>query len=316
MHRKLMVGAARAIRLGLVCSNSGERQPTRSQVEIQTMTVVAQGSGQLEAIPRPKSLSQRNLNLIRELSITQFKLKYTGSALGYVWSLVKPLMLFGIMYLVFSVLLGAGNGAVEFPVQLLIGIVLWTFFTEATTTAMNAIAGAGDLIRKAYFPRWILVVSSTGSALLTFAINTVLVVVVTLLLGQLNFSWRSLLAPFYIIELAVLVVGVSLLLSALFVFFRDLGHIWEILALVLFYASAVVFPFTRIKSVTLQHVAGLNPMAQIIQDLRAALIDPRIHPMASYIGLEVIIPILISVSTFVVGYVVFTRLTPKFAESL
>ena len=140
---------------------------------------------------------------------------------------------------------------------------------------MNAIAGASDLIRKAYFPRWILVVSSTGSALLTFAINTVLVVVVTLLLGQLHLSLGSLLAPFYYVELAALVLGLSLLLSALFVFFRDLGHIWEILSLVLFYGSAVVFPFVRIPK-SLQTIAGLNPVAQILQDLRHSLVDaPR-----------------------------------------
>ncbi len=212
------------------------------------MTVVAQGSSRLQAIPRPSSTFQRNLNLIRELSITQFKLKYTGSALGYVWSLVKPLMLFGIMYLVFSLLLHTGGNDAEFPVELLVGIVLWTFFVESTTLAMNAIAGASDLIRKAYFPRWILVVSSTASALLTFAINTLLVVVVTLLTGQLHPSWWSLLTPLYYVELVALVLGLSLLLSALFVFFRDLGHIWEILTLVLFYGSAVVFPFFRIPA--------------------------------------------------------------------
>jgi ABC-2 type transport system permease protein len=279
------------------------------------MTVVAQGSGHLEAIPRPKSITQRNLNLIRELSITQFKLKYTGSALGYVWSLVKPLMLFGIMYLVFSALLKVGTGVPEFPIQLLFGIVLWTFFVESTTLAMNAIAGASDLIRKAYFPRWILVVASTGSALLTFAINTLLVVAITLALGQLHLSWRSLLAPLYYVELATLVLGLSLLLSALFVFFRDLGHIWEILSLVLFYGSGIVFPFTKIPA-SLQAIAGLNPVAQIVQDIRNALIDPTIHSMAYLIGPLVVIPILITVVTFVIGFVVFSQLTPRFAESL
>ena len=109
------------------------------------------GTDQLNSIPRSKSVLQRNLNLIRELSITQFKLKYTGSALGYVWSSIKSLLLFGVMYLVFSVLLGTGRGTYNFPVQLLVGVVLWTFFVEATTTAMNAIAGAGELIGKAYF---------------------------------------------------------------------------------------------------------------------------------------------------------------------
>jgi ABC-2 type transport system permease protein len=280
------------------------------------MSVVAERRGHLEPITRPKSISQRNLNLVRELSITQFKLKYTGSALGYVWSLVKPAMLFGIMYLVFSVLLHAGATSPEFPVQLLFGIVLWTFFAESTTLAMNAIAGASDLIRKAYFPRWILVVSSTGSALLTFAINTLLVVVVTLLLGQLHLSWISLLAPLYIIELAVLVLGMSLLLSALFVFFRDLGHIWEILSLVLFYGSAVVFPLNRLNG-SLLHIAGLNPIAQIIQDIRHCLIDvPRVDSMATLIGPLVIVPILATVAIFLLGFVVFTRLTPRFAEAL
>jgi ABC-2 type transport system permease protein len=282
------------------------------------MTAVAQGSSPLEAIARPRSVFQRNLNLVRELSITQFKLKYTGSALGYVWSLIKPLMLFGIMYLVFSLLLKAGAGSKDFAVQLLIAIVAWTFFTEATTTAMNAVAGNGGLIRKAYFPRWILVVASTTSALLTFAINTVLVVIVTLALGHLDLTWRSLLAPVYYLELIVLVLGLSLLLSSLFVFFRDLGHIWEILSLVLFYGSGVVFPFALIqaKSQRLADLAGLNPIAQIITDLRHSLVDPSLQSMGSIIGPLVVIPILISVAAFIIGFLVFSRLTPKFAESL
>ena len=283
------------------------------------MTVVAQGSGALEAIPRPRSVFQRNLNLVRELSITSFKLKYTGSALGYVWSLVKPLMLFGIMYLVFSILLRAGVGAYDFPVQLLVAIVAWTFFTEATTTAMNAVAGNGDLIRKAYFPRWILVASSTTSALLTFAINTVLVVIVTFALGHLDLTWISLLAPLYYLELIVLVLGLSMLLSSLFVFFRDLGHIWEILSLVLFYGSAVVFPFGIIwaHSKKLADLAGLNPIAQIITDLRHVLIQPaKIPSMAELIGPLGYIPIGISIAIFILGFTVFHKLTPRFAESL
>jgi ABC-2 type transport system permease protein len=283
------------------------------------MTVVAQGSGTLGAIQRPRSVFQRNLNLVRELSITSFKLKYTGSALGYVWSLVKPLMLFGIMYLVFSILLKAGTGAYDFPVQLLVAIVAWTFFTEATATAMNAVASNGDLIRKAYFPRWILVAASTTSALLTFAINTVLVVIVTFALGHLELSWVSLLAPLYYLELIVLVLGLSMLLSALFVFFRDLGHIWEIVSLVLFYGSAIVFPFELIQthSIKLADLAGLNPIAQIITDLRHVLVAPdKIPSMAALIGPLAYIPIAISIGVFILGFIVFHKLTPRFAEAL
>jgi ABC-2 type transport system permease protein len=282
------------------------------------MTVAAHDSRRLEPIARPRSIFQRNLNLVRELSITAFKLKYTGSALGYVWSLVKPLMLFVIMYLVFSQLLGTGSGSIDFPVQLLVAIVAWTFFTEATATAMNAVAGNGELIRKAYFPRWILVVASTTSALLTFAINTLLVIVITFALGHLHLDWRSLLAPLYFLELIALVLGLSLLLSSLFVFFRDLGHIWEILSLVLFYGSAVVFPFTKIsnKSKRLADLAGLNPVAQIITDLRHSLVNASLPSMHSIIGPLVIIPIGISFATLIIGYLVFTKLTPRFAESL
>src|SRR5579863_327026 len=268
------------------------------------MSVATRDSTRLEAIPRPRSVFQRNLNLVRELSITSFKLKYTGSALGYIWSLVKPLMLFGIMYEVFGILLKAGKGAYNFPVQLLIAIVAWTFFTEATSTAMNAVAGNGDLIRKAYFPRWILVVASTTSALLTFAINTTLVLVVTFALGDLDLSLRSLLVPLYYIELIVLVLGLSMLLSSLFVFFRDLGHIWEILSLVLFYGSAVVFPFAIIwqHSIKLADLAGMNPVAQIIQCLRYALVvpsSPYNESMTTYIGSLVVVPIVLSVLVFV-----------------
>jgi ABC-2 type transport system permease protein len=287
-------------------------------MEIPTMTVVAQGSGRLEAIARPRSVSQRTFNLTRELAITQFKLKYTGSALGYVWSLVKPLMLFGIMYLVFSVLLKTGGNDKDFPVELLFGIVIWTFFVESTTLAMNAIAGAGELIRKAYFPRWILVVSSTASAALSFVINTLLVVLVTLLIGKLHLSWSSLLAPLYYVELVVLVLGLSLLLSALFVFFRDLGHIWEIASLVLFYGSAIIYPFQRVPN-WLRHIAGLNPVLQIVQDVRHSLVDaanPLIPSMVTAIGPLVIVPILSTVVVLGVGFLVFNRLTPKFAEAL
>src|SRR5437016_11390356 len=114
-----------------------------------TMTIAAQGS-RLEAIPRPASALQRNINLLRELAVTQFKLKYTGSALGYVWSLVKPAMLFGISYAVFCLIKRTGSSTPDFTVQLLFAIVIWTFFTESTVVAVNSVVASADLIGKAY----------------------------------------------------------------------------------------------------------------------------------------------------------------------
>ncbi len=285
------------------------------------MTAVAEGA-RLESIPRPPSEFQRNYNLIRELAITNFKLKYTGSALGYFWSLVKPLMLFGIMYAVFARLLKAGAGAPEFEIQLLFAIVLWNFFVESTSTAINSVASAGNLIRKAYFPRWILVLASTMTALMTFVINTCLILLITVPIGHMHVSLRSLLAPLFFLELVVLILGLSLLLASLFVYYRDVGHIWEIVSLVLFYGSSIVFPFTvfvtepGVRPMRDFWFAGFNPITQIVQDLRAALVDPGIHPTVHYLGSAYPVPILLVVAVFVLGFAVFHRLTPSFAENL
>ena len=193
------------------------------------MTVVAQGSGTLEAIQRPKSVFQRNVNLVRELSITSFKLKYTGSALGYVWSLVKPLMLFGIMYLVFSVLLRRGERR-RFPraaAHRHRGVdVLHRSDVDGDErdrrqrrTHPQGVLSALDPRRRVDHERPADVRDqhrcSCWSSRSRSAISTS--------------TWRSLLAPLYFLEMIVLVLGLSMLLSSLFVFFRDLGHIWEIL---------------------------------------------------------------------------------------
>lgn len=281
------------------------------------MTTTAVPAAQIDAIPRPSSVFQRNLNLIRELAITNFKLKYTGSALGYLWSLVKPMMLFGIMYAVFARLLRAGAGAPEFEVQLLFAIVLWNFFTESTGTAVSSIASAGNLIRKAYFPRWILVVASTLTSLMTFLINTCLILLITVPIGHMHLGLRSLIAPVFFVELVALIMGLSMLLSSLFVFYRDVGHIWEIISLVLFYGSTIVFPFTLfVTGKRNLWFFGLNPIAQIVQDLRAALVSPGIHPMVHYLGVAYLVPIGLVGGTLLLGILVFNRLTPRFAESL
>ena len=279
------------------------------------MTTLAQ-EGRLHPLPRPVRSHQRNLNLVRELAITQFKLRYAGSVLGYVWSLVKPLMLFGILYLVFVRLLKVK--ADEFPVQLLLGVVIWNFFTEATSTAVNAIAGQAGLVRKAYFPRWILVVASTASAMLTFLINLVLVVAVTVAIGHMHLGVRSLLAPLFLLELIALIMGLSLLLSSVFVYFRDVGHIWEIISLALFYGSAILFPFTIVPAGdrVLRLLIGVNPVAQVVEDLRHAMVVSTAPWMASVLGSLYAVPILIVVAVFTVGWLTFHRLGSHFAENL
>jgi ABC-2 type transport system permease protein len=268
--------------------------------------------------PPPGGRMGRHLNLTRELAVTQFKLKYTGSVLGYLWSLLKPMMVFAIMYAVFDRLLHAGRTSDRFTLQLLIGIVIWTFFAETTVTAVNAIVVNGNLINKASFPRAILVVASSLTALMTFAINLSLIVVIAGGARQLSLGWHSLLALPLLLELYALVIGISLILSALFVFYRDLGHIWEIFTQLLFYGSAVVFPLSRDILHSRVELVALNPVAQIIEDLRHALVtqDPRVPWTATILGPAMAVPLLIVVVVLVIGVILFRRLAPHFSESL
>jgi len=258
-----------------------------------------------------------NLNLTRELAVTTFKLKYTGSVLGYAWSLVKPLLIFGMTYLVFAVFLlrGRTSPAENFPVQLLLGIVVWTFIADATVSSVSAIAGNAHILRKAYFPRWILVVASTLSATMTLAVNTLLMLVIGIPLGWFHLSLATLLLPLLFVELYLFVVGVGMLLSALFVFYRDLGHVWEIMLQLLFYASAIVFPFGLIPP-RFRLLIAFNPLAQIIEDMRRSLVSPLIPWTANVLGGFLVVPIAAVVIIFGLGFIVFHRLSPKFGEAL
>lgn len=279
------------------------------------ITDAARASGPRTSVgaERPSAL-RVNLNLTRELAVTSFKLKYTGSTLGYAWSLVKPLLIFGMTFAVFVQVLKIGRSDPSFPVELLLGIVIWTFFADATGSAIGSIVANGQMIRKAYFPRWIVVVSSTLSATMTLAVNLALVVVIGLPLGWFHIGLQTLLVPALFLELYMLVVGVGLLMSSLFVFYRDLGHVWEITLQLLFYASAIVFPLTLVTS----HVslAAANPMAQLIEDMRRALVTPAIPWSASILGAWEVIPCLLVCVVLGCGYLVFRRLTPRFGEAL
>ncbi len=278
--------------------------------------VMSEGAGARVVSPRPSPF-RSNVNLTRELAVTTFKLKYTGSVLGYAWSLVKPLLIFGMTYLVFAVFLlrGRTKPGENFPVELLLGIVVWTFFADATVSAVSAIAGNAHIVRKAYFPRWILVVASTLSATMTLAVNLVLMLAIGLPLGWFHVGLHTLVLPLLFVELYLLVAGIGLLLSALFVFYRDLGHVWEITLQLLFYASAIVFPFSLIPGRFRQLIAS-NPLAQLIEDMRRALVTTVIPWSSDILGGFLVVPLVAVCLIFIVGLLVFLRLSPKFGEAL
>jgi ABC-2 type transport system permease protein len=279
------------------------------------MTTRADAISRAPSVPRV-SETARYLNLVRELALTNFKLKYTGSVLGYLWSLVKPLVYFGVLYVIFVDFFHQNQP--DFPLQLFVAIVLYTFFSECTSTALGSIAGNAHLIRKANFPLSALVVSGSVTALLTLAINLCLLVVVAAPFGRLHLGLHSLAAPLLLIELYVFSLGVGMILASAFVFYRDLGHVWEVSLQVLLYGCGVVFPASKV----IEHPAWalfffMNPLAQIIEDSRHALVTQTSAPWTvNIIGPYFAIPILLTVAVFFAGLFLFRKLAPLFAESL
>lgn len=267
---------------------------------------------------RSVSAPARYVNLTRELALTNFKLKYTGSTLGYLWSLMKPLMYFGVLYVIFVDFFHQRQP--EFPMELLLAIVTFTFFSECTSTALGSIAGNGHLVRKAYFPLSSLVVSQSLTALLTMTINFLLVVAIGVALGKLQLGIQTLVVPLLLVELYILSLGVGMLLASAFVFYRDLGHIWEVVMQVLMYGCGVVFPATSVP-VRLRYLFFLNPLAQIIEDLRHAVVtpDPTKAPWSASMLASpelLIVPLGLSLVVFAAGLFLFRALNPLFAESL
>ena len=262
--------------------------------------------------------SKRNRVLLRELVVTDFKLRYQGSALGYAWSLLKPLFLFAIMYVVFGVLVKLGT-VEHYAVYLLLGIVLWTFFAEATSQGMASIVARGDIIRKISFPKYIIVLSTTISALVNLVLNLVIVGILMVINGvQLHMS--ALLLPLFILEIYVLALGLAFFLSALNVKYRDTSHIWEIIMQAAFYATPVIYPLAIVigKSAVIAKLLMLNPIAQAIQDARYSLITHESVTVSQLFStkLYAIVPILCVMVIFVIGVLYFRKHSKNFAEEI
>lgn len=262
--------------------------------------------------------SKRNKSLLRELVKTEFKLRYQNSVLGYAWSLLKPLGLFTILYLVFTKIFKFGSAIPHFPVYLLLGIVLWTFFLEATMGALSSIVNRGDLIRKISFPKYIIVISGTISALINLILSLIVVMIFAALNG-VNFGPQALLAPLLIIELYVFALGIGLILSAMFVNFRDLSHIWEVLMQAAFYAVPIIYPLQLVidASEKAAKLIMLNPVAQIIQGLRYSLVTEQAKRTIDVIQMPfALIPYIIVLTTLSIGVVYFRARSKYFAEQI
>lgn len=262
--------------------------------------------------------SKRNKVLLRELVVTDFKLRYQNSALGYMWSLLKPLFLFAIMYVVFARVLRLGDGIEHFAPTLLLGLVLWGFFTEATKQGMNAITSKSGLLRKISFPKYILVISATISAFINLILNLI-VVFIFMVFDGVEFGWGLLLFPVTLLILYAFTLSLAFFFSALSVKYRDIGHIWDIIIQAMFYGTPIFYPIQRVmnQSMEVAQIQMLNPIAVIIQEARAQIVGHEHVVTASQIApnfLFIVIPYVIIAAFGILAVWYFKKKQARFAE--
>lgn len=263
--------------------------------------------------------SKQNRALLAELVRTDFKLRYQGSFLGYAWSLLRPLFMFAILYVVFVKAFPLGKGVPHYPVYLFMGIVLWNFFSEMTTQSLGSIVGRGDLIRKIRIPRWIIVFSSSISALINLGLN-LLVLAIFMALNHVDIMRTILYLPLILLEIYLFALGIALFLSAAFVKFRDLSYIWDVAMQAGFYLTPILYPLSKITNLTLQKIILLNPMAQGLQDARYAVVshDKRVVTVSRIFdgGWYSLIPFVIVCLVLIGGLLYFKSQANDFAENI
>ncbi len=262
-----------------------------------------------------KYLSVRNRAILGELVRADFKVRYQNSVLGYAWSVLRPLFLFATLYVIFVYVFPLGNSIEHFPVYLLTGIILWNFFVEATNMGLTSVVARGDLIRKINLPKYLLVVSSSVSALINLCFGMLVLVIFALLNGVMP-SVRWLLIIPIVFELFAFSVGISMLLSSLYVKYRDISYIWEVFVQIGFYASMIIFPISSVAE-GLRKWFFLNPITQIVQDARWVLATKTSITMWGTVGwLRSMVPFIIIFSFLVIGGLVFKSRSKSFAEDI
>lgn len=255
------------------------------------------------------------LNLTLQMALTDFKLKYAGSILGYVWSLVKPLLFFGVLYVVFSVFFRFGKGVPNYPVYLLLGVVMWSFFLESTLNGMHSVVSRGDLIRKVNFPKIIIVLAAVITSFLTLLLNLI-IVFIFMFFSKIVPSMTILLFIPIVLELVIFTLGVSLILATLYTKFRDFSHIWEVGLQVLFYATPIIYPLSLVPDKFVKFMM-VNPIAQIFQDARWALISQETATSWRIISYpKNLIILAIVLVTVLVGFIIFLKSAKNFAEEI
>jgi ABC-2 type transport system permease protein len=259
---------------------------------------------------------RRSFELLSLIAVTDFKRAYFGTALGYVWSIARPLMLFGVLLAVFTQIFRIGSQVPNYPVLLLYNIVLFGFFQEATTTSVTSIVSQESVVRKTQFPRLVIPLAVVLTSLFNLGLNLVVVFVFILAWG-IDPTWTWLLFPVVLVLLFLLTTAVSMIVSSLYPRFRDTAIIWSVAATVLFYASPVLYPLEVVPD-TFADILQISPFAPIFELARVWVIDPGAPgPIDAAGGFVYLLPaIAIYVAVCVLAVWIFRREAPRIAEQL
>jgi len=247
--------------------------------------------------------------LVLRLAKTDFKLRYQGSALGYVWVILKPLLMFSVLNFVFSTIFNFRNsGTPDYPLELLTALLLFQFFSEGTMTGMTSLVNKAQLVTKIYVPRWTIILGSTMNALFIFGVNLTVLSFFFVIYGKMPSLFGVIMFLIYAALLYVLILAFSFLTAPFFVRFRDLGNIWEVLLTILMYASPIVYPITMMPE-HIRKIILLNPLAFIINFAKQGLINNSYTQAIDFATL--FLGIIVAV---VLAFLVFRKYEKKVAE--
>jgi ABC-2 type transport system permease protein len=276
-------------------------------------------AAELRDVRGPSALGgggKRFAELLHLISITEFKKTYFGTVLGYVWSLLRPLMLFGVLLFVFTQIFRLGSGVDHYPVLLLFNVVLFGFFSEATQAAVTSVVNQEGVVRKTQFPRLVIPLSVVMTSLLNLGVNLIVVLVFLLAFGVTP-TWTWLLFPLLLVLLFMFATAVSLILASLYVRFRDTAIIWSVTATALFYATPVLYPIEAVPS-AYRELIMINPLTPIFEQVRKWVIDPDAPGAVSAADgwVPLLAPLALFVAICTLGAWYFNREAPRIAEEL
>jgi ABC-2 type transport system permease protein len=259
---------------------------------------------------------RRFVHLTWIIGLTEYRLTYFGSVLGYLWALMRPLLLFGVLYTVFSQIVKFGGDIPNYPVLLLFNIVLFSFFQDSSQRAVTAVVDSEAIVRKMHFPRLVIPLSTVMTGALNFLLSLIAVFIFILAYG-VDPTWTWLLLPAILVPLIMLTSAIAMLVSSLYVRFRDVQPIWFVLSTILFYGSPVLYAIDTVPA-NAQRYMLFNPIAMLLEQARKWIVDPSARGCVEAIGgwKWAMVPLAISIAVCVLGLWVFNREAPVIAERL